>query len=53
MRPISLRVANAGFQFWNPVKSNILPMRAGFTKQNLNFEKSQELKGRSEIFKNP
>jgi hypothetical protein len=27
--------------------------RGGFIKQNGNFEKSQELKGRSEKFKNP
>jgi hypothetical protein len=27
--------------------------RGGFMKQNGNFEKSQELKGRSEKFKNP
>jgi hypothetical protein len=27
--------------------------RGGFMKQNVNFEKSQELKGRSEKFKNP
>jgi hypothetical protein len=28
-------------------------MRTGFIKQNLNFGKSLELKGRSEKFKNP
>jgi hypothetical protein len=28
-------------------------LRGGFIKQNGNFEKSQELKGRSEKFKNP
>jgi hypothetical protein len=28
-------------------------LRGGFIKPNLNFENSQELKGRSEKFKNP
>jgi hypothetical protein len=53
-RPIRYIKSDAGFkglkgqsQNWN------YQIRTGFIKQNLNFKNSQELKGRSEKFKNP
>jgi hypothetical protein len=42
-----------GFQFGIRRGARSLQMKTGFINQNLNFEKSHELKERSEIFKNP
>jgi hypothetical protein len=42
----------AGFQFGILQGAKSIQLRPSFIKQNGNFEKSQELKGRSEKFKN-
>jgi hypothetical protein len=41
-----------GYQIGIREGARSVQMRAGFIKRNFNFEKSQELKGRSEKFKN-
>jgi hypothetical protein len=42
-----------GFQIGIRRGARSIQMKTGFVKHNFNFEKSQELKGRSEKFKTP
>jgi hypothetical protein len=44
---LSLQIPN-----WNPARNKVAPAERWFIEENESFEKSQELKGRSEKFKN-